>query len=476
MSADDDRDRLGPTPGHDEVVGNAAHAPHQEPARHRRRQATRFLPVLIDRARISVTDHFSALSAMAVRCGGVAAAFILTALIGRWYGPVANAQYALVTQTALFLSMIAVGGADIALTREFSRAVAEGKKLARGNLWLVMARTCGAAFFICLVVLIGGHRLMVMIGRATLPEGALLVMCLLVLSRAFTRIGAAVLRSQRDYVLSQAIELFMIPVITIILIAMGFARTLPGFLWATAAAGLLTALTGIALMERHTTTHHGISVDFRQVSRVALPLWGVAVISGFADWFGLTTVSAVNGLYSAGLYRVAVQFASAFAIISYGLLSTFSAQISAALHANDLDRVGYLCRSATRLSAAIVIPAVAVTSFFAPQLLSLVGPEFREGATMLRILAIGHAVYAVTGISGLALAILGRPAYNFYVNLARIIVIVIGAPIAAHLAGPTALCMYLSVSMAASNVAELIIVKRFIGLNVLTGHRRRGDI
>lgn len=88
---------------------------------------------LIERARRSLAHHFSALAAMAMRGAGVVAAFVVTALIGRWYGPVANAQYALVTQTAMFLSVIAVGGADLAVTREFSRSVAEGNKLARRN-------------------------------------------------------------------------------------------------------------------------------------------------------------------------------------------------------------------------------------------------------------------------------------------------------------------------------------------------------
>lgn len=426
---------------------------------------------LIERARRSLAHHFSALAAMAMRGAGVVAAFVVTALIGRWYGPVANAQYALVTQTAMFLSVIAVGGADLAVTREFSRSVAEGNKLARRNLWRVLGQTCAVAIAMCGIVLVGGDRLLAYLGRSTLPAGSLAVMCIILLSRAFTRLGAAVLRSQRDYVLSQAIELFLIPVFTVVLIVVGVARTLPGFLWATAAAGLATALIGIALMERHTTARGGTEVDVRTVYRMAMPLWGVAVIASFSDWFSLATISSINGLYAAGLFRVAVQFASAFAIISLGLFSTFSSQISAAIHAGDMDRVARLCRSATRLCSAIVVPALLVTVILAPQLMGIVGPKFREGALMLRILAIGQAVYAVTGIGGLALALVGRPIYNFYINLGSIGVIVIGGPIAAHLAGPEALCGFIAVAMAARNVAALIIVKRFVGLNVLTGKR-----
>lgn len=430
--------------------------------------------ILFRRLHTFIVDHFSALGSMAMRGCGVGAGFILTALIGRWYGPVANAQYALVTQTALVLSLVAVGGADMALTREFSRAMAEGKKLSRQNLWFVIARTCGAAVLLSLAVLFGGHHLMNLIGRSTLPPGSLPVMCLILLARSFSRIVAAVLRSQRDYLLSQAIELLLIPAITIFLVAIGAARTLPGFLWATASAGIVTMIIGLVLTERHTTAHGGIEIDVRAVYRMAIPLWGVAVISGLADWFGLAIVSAINGLYEAGLFRVAVQFASAFGVISYGLLSTYSAQISAALHADDMDSVGRLCRSATRLSAAIVLPALVFVLIFAPQLMALVGPQFRSGAGMLRILAFGNAVYAVTGIAGLAMAILGRSIYNLYANLARIAAIGIGAPLVARFAGPEALCAFLAATMAATNLAEFTIVKRFVGLNVLTGKRSRG--
>lgn len=429
------------------------------------------MTTLLHRARNFVHHHFSALAAMGVRGAGVAAAFVVTILIGRWYGPVANAQYALVTQTAMFLSVIAVGGADLAVTREFSRAVAERRKLARGNLWRIIAQTCAAALALSVLVMIGGEHILKLIGRDTLPAGSLAVMCAILLARAFTRIGAAVLRSQGDYVLSQAIELFLIPVITIALIVIGLARTLPGFLWATAGAGLATALLGIGLMERHTTGSGGIEIDARAVYRMALPLWGVTVLATFSDWFSLATISAVNGLEAAGLFRVAIQFASAFAIISLGLFGTFASQISAAYHAADMDRVGRLCRSATVLCAAIVVPALLVAVIFAPQLVGVVGPKFRDAAPMLRILAVGQAIYAITGISGLALALLGRPVINLYIDLTIVTVIVTGGPIAASLFGPEAMCVFVASAMGIRNLAALMIVKRIVGLNVLTGKR-----
>src|SRR5258705_7595800 len=72
--------------------------------------------------------HRQSLASLTMRAAGVLAGFVVTVLIGRWFGPRANGQYAIVTQTAMFLSIVAVGGLDLAVGREFSRTQAAGKK------------------------------------------------------------------------------------------------------------------------------------------------------------------------------------------------------------------------------------------------------------------------------------------------------------------------------------------------------------
>ena len=59
----------------------------------------------------------AALGALIVRGTGVTAGFALTYLIARWFGPEANGIYALIVQSAMFLSVVAVGGLDLAVVR-----------------------------------------------------------------------------------------------------------------------------------------------------------------------------------------------------------------------------------------------------------------------------------------------------------------------------------------------------------------------
>ena len=54
--------------------------------------------------------HSASLASLAVRVAGVGLAFVVSLLIGRLYGPEAYGQYALVTQTGMFLSVVAIGG------------------------------------------------------------------------------------------------------------------------------------------------------------------------------------------------------------------------------------------------------------------------------------------------------------------------------------------------------------------------------
>ncbi len=60
--------------------------------------------------------HIDSLGSIGIRGLSILAGFGITFYIGREMGPVANGQYALVTQTAMFLSIVAVGGVAIAIS------------------------------------------------------------------------------------------------------------------------------------------------------------------------------------------------------------------------------------------------------------------------------------------------------------------------------------------------------------------------
>lgn len=407
---------------------------------------------------------------MAVRGTGVLAGFVVMLLIGRWYGPQANGQYAIVSQTAMFLSIVAVGGLDLAITREFSRAVAEQRKLALGTLLRTAGQALGIALLFVGALLWGGKHIFELLGRDAVPAGSIGVLCVILLARTLTRILAAVLRSQEQFLLGQSVEVLLVPLGTIVLLALGLARTVSEILWATAAAGVASAMIGFGSSLRHTSrSSDAMAVPAATLFATALPLWGAAISQNLSDWYGLATVTAVGGAYEAGLFRVAAQFAMVFSLVSTGLFGTFATQISTAFHAGDRARVAALAATATRLSGVLMAPFAVGFILFAPDLMGVIGPEFREGSTLMRVLVVGQVAIALASPAGLVLALTGHSRANFIFTAGSALFMLVTAPFAAQAWGAVGIAVLTSLALMGQNVAAFLFVRRFENMNAFTG-------
>lgn len=407
------------------------------------------------------------LATLAVRGLSVLASFVITWFLGRTLGPEANGQYALVTQTAMFLAVVAVGGLDLAIVRTMSRSVAAGVALSP----VAVARVGGyalVAFAIPLIVLlVGGTRLLEYAG---VPAFALWMLVALLASRIWTRVLSATLRSQGWYVVGQTVEVLAIPLIVCTALAADLAGDVASILWWTAVAGLATGLiaTGFTL----SLTRRGadaMDVSMSEIRRVAAPLWGVAVAMSIADWYSLATAARMLSVYDAGLFRVAWQLGSVFTIISSGLFGVYSVRISTVYAKGDLAGVGRICRSATRLSVACVLPAALILIVFAEQVLGFIGPQFVSAAPIVRVIALGQAIYTVIGPAGIALAMTGHERMNLRINLTSVVALLILAPLAALWGGLFGIATIIALLLVARNAASVWAMHRYVGLNVVTG-------
>lgn len=412
------------------------------------------------------------LASLGVRGLGVLAGFAVTVFIGRWFGPVANGQYALVSQTAIFLATIAIGGLDLAIAREFPQAAVLGKSLSRRTLAMVLGQALALALGLAALLALTSGHLMHMLGRPDLPEGSLLLLCLILLTRTLIRMLASILRSQSMFLLSQAIEMLFVPLMTMVLIVAGLAGTVTDILVATFLAGCIAAGIGLmATLRRSSGAPDAYQASMKQLYATAWPLWGVAIAQNFADWYGLATITAVGGLAETGIYRVASQFAVAFSIITLGLFSTYSTPISAAFHAGDKALAAKIAGQATALAMALFLPLALASILLAPQLLALVGPEFAANADVLRILVTGQIAFTIAGSASMVLAMSGHPRVNLWTNLLTTLAIVIAAPFCVRIWGATGLAICLSSLMALKAIAFIVAVRRLEGIDVLRGRQ-----
>lgn len=421
---------------------------------------------LLERTR----PYHAPIGSLGVRGLGVLAGFALTVAIGRWFGPVANGQYALISQTALFLATIAIGGLDLAVAREFPQAAVLGKALSRRTLAVVLGQSTALALVLSALLLLTSDGFLHLLGRPSLPAGSLGLLCLILLSRTLIRMLATVLRSQSVFLFSQAVEMMLVPLATLALVAVGLAHSVTDILIATALAGGLTIIAALAIAWMRTSgaadAHH---VGLRKLYATAWPLWGVAIAQNFADWYGLATITAVGGLAETGIYRVASQFAVAFSIITLGLFGTYSTPISAAFHAGDKARAAQVAGQATKLAMLLVLPLAAACFLFAEPLLGIVGPEFARNATVLRVLVCGQIAFTVAGSASMVLAMSGHPRVNLWINLGTTLALVAAAPFLVKLWGAIGLATAIAGLMGIRAVLCFAAVRQLEGIDVLRG-------
>jgi len=429
------------------------------------------------KALMLVKQHMHSLVALGVRGMAVLLGFVVTFLIGRNLGPEANGQYALITQTAMLLSVVAVGGIDMAAVRKLSEAVAHKIPVERRTLLKLVGYSLGFAAILGLALTLFSDPAMHLLFKGTPPLDAALFIVMILFARSMTRLMSSVLRSQKAYTWGQIVEALIIPFITVCALVIIPDLSVRNILWVTAVGGIATGLVAILSSLKYTATGPDtLHVSMREILKIALPLWGVAIFLNLADWYSLASASAVLGVHDAGLYRVALQVASALGIITMGLFSVYSPQISAAHAANDIRQVAALARSATRLSIVFSLPVALVIFVFAEHILGVVGPEFTTAANVLRIVIVGQAVYTATGPSGLVLAMTGHERINFLLTMASTALLLVAAPLAAYLFGLIGISVAVSVVIISRNIGSFIAVQHYAGINVMTGYIKPGSL
>ena len=134
-----------------------------------------------------------------------------------------------------------------------------------------------------------------------------------------------------------------------------------------------------------------------------LPLLALGLVMVINGQVGTILLGATDGAESAGIFNVAVRFATfssfLFLTVSYPLYSVV-ARLWAAGATDQLQRL------LTRTGRAVLVftAAVAVPFLLFPQqLLALFGPDFDAGVGALRILVVGEVLKVACGFGGLAL-------------------------------------------------------------------------
>ncbi|NOZ49232.1 MAG: oligosaccharide flippase family protein [Chloroflexi bacterium] len=159
----------------------------------------------------------------------------------------------------------------------------------------------------------------------------------------------------------------------------------------------------------------------RQLARFSLPL----LFSNVIDYLNGRTELLVLGMFlivdMAGIYNAAVRLAGLGLIVLTAFNAIFSPLISDLHHRREMARLAALFKLVTRWIVTVAMPLFLVQMLFAPQLMSLFGPEFVQGANALRILSLGQLVNFATGAVGVMLIMSGRSDITFLNSLLTVV-------------------------------------------------------
>lgn len=417
-----------------------------------------------------IKEQWKPLLSIGWRMAGLLLGFILTYFIAHFLGAEDSGHYAMITQTAILGSVIAAGGLDLSVIRNFSSTQNSGTHPSRKsvNALLLLCSTASIVVFIALCAV--GLKNVGIAYALHAPTLSIVCLSTLILSRALLPTAGAVLRSQRYYSLSPILEAVVIPALVCLCIAVGWARDLNTILICTAVAAFIAALAAVAACQLIARSGaETLSVGSKQLIKTAAPLWGVAISRCFGDWYALAIVAALLSVHDVGVLRVATQIGIGLVIISVGILNVYAPRISAAYAMEDFASIAKLNRSSALLSTLIVLPVTLCVLALAGEIMQFFGDDFAEGAPLLQMIVIGQAAFVCTGASGVTLAMTGNERVNLALTIGSMAALLILVPVAAHYGSINWVGATLSLVLIGRNLASMAAVRKRLGISMLTG-------
>ncbi len=333
-----------------------------------------------------------------VKGAGLGVTFALSLLLARILGAQGYGHFAYVLSWAHLLSVPAVMGLDVLLTRELARALQAGdtRRVRHLHRWAYrLVTTAGLA-------LAGAYGLWVGLGHPThadlLRWGAVLVPLL-----ALLKLHQGSLQGWGRPVVAQVPLLLLWPAGTLGLVALGWAG---GWLTAhTALADLaLSAATAVGVgawviwrLYRTQPRAGGEAVHPPHWLSSALPLASIALFSMFNEQAGVLLLGLLSTPDNAGIFDMVRKLASLVPFVLLTTTAPLAPQIARLHAAADRSTMQMLLTRGTQLAFAgsLLVTALLLTS--GPWLLTLLGPGFERGFTGLALLCAAQMFNAAMG-------------------------------------------------------------------------------
>jgi O-antigen/teichoic acid export membrane protein len=235
------------------------------------------------------------------------------------------------------------------------------------------------------------------------------VLCLAIISTAVVRLAGGLLRGLSRFALAETLEGAIVP------ISLGVAAFTVGLhdltqvAWIFVVATAVSALAGLVVwyVLLGNKGRPAEPLMPREALTRSLPLAGTVLATLATPWIMTLFLARFANTADVGIFRVGIQFSLLLSFLLQAVETGMSPQI-AALHSQGKlhDLLGATKQMTLLLMLLGGVPSL-ILIIFAPQLLSLLGPEFPAGATAMRILLAGQVLKLLSGPVGSYLVMTG---------------------------------------------------------------------
>jgi O-antigen/teichoic acid export membrane protein len=399
--------------------------------------------------------------------------FTLNWLIARKFGPAGVGTFGVFLTTAVLTSTIALAGLDVVLVRTVAIERAAGRTgVARTAVVKIVGRAIAVSLTLALLLwLVRPLTAGVLINEPALAS-VLGVIAFAIPIITMSKLAAAGLRGVDRIAMSQSLDgpvgtgFAAIALGVVIFAGIPASPVLPTVLYCVF-WGLAGAIGWLAFGQSIRKWDPAEPFD-GALYRAGLPILCAALSLVFIDWFVTLLLSSTRSAAEAGLFRLAFQIVATVNLIIAASESILGPVIAASYDKGDKQRIASISRLAGLGILAASSPLLAAF-FFAPHfVMSLFGPEFRAGAQVLQILALGQTVNLLTGPVGTILVMTKHERWLLaYSACGALLAAILGlALIPAH--GVNGAAIAVAATIVFRNLAALLLVRVVVGINFFT--------
>ena len=413
-----------------------------------------------------------ALFGFGLRLWGAVASFLFSLLITRSLGAAGSGYFAIAITSVTVVSYFVLCGLDYTVVRVAAGDLREGK---RGEAW-------GAIRLAAIIILILGPVLAGLLWLLRQPfatdvlqqpqmANVLAIMAWAMIPLALQRIASGALRVMGRTVTSQLIDGPLGTTLTALAMAWAVLQGQAGSILVPVTLHLAGATLSCVLA--WVLVRRTVSGWPKPVTPAALPLLAAGVpillsnLSGiFTEWYTTVAIGMYWPVETVGLYRVAWQFVALASLVQVMMDTLVGPRIAAAGRVGDKAEIASIARKAMAVSVLLGAPLFLLFFTVPEWLMSIFGPEFRSGAVILQILALGQLARVASGPAGTILVMTGNQRWILAYSGLGVLLCVAFAALLIPRYGAVGAAWATTATMALRHMIAALIVDRVLGIKV----------